>query len=117
MMKTIGIFSIVLSIIGFTSCYYDNYEDLYKDLPIQCDTLDVKYTTKVQAIVSDNCLLCHSPTGGQLPDLSTYQGLIDNENKIKTKTNSVTDPMPPTGQMARCNIETLNYWYSIGSPF
>ncbi len=59
-----------------TSCYYDNEEYLYPELPGgECDTSWVSYSALFLLFMATNCNGCHSPaspTGGVVT--STYDG-------------------------------------------
>ena len=93
-----------------------NYEDDYGEYLHNCDTTNITYNNTIKFVVADNCLECHSPSGGQLPDYTNYQTLVNYGDTILNRINSATNPMPPTGQMNKCNIAKMNHWYDIGSP-
>ena len=44
----------------FSSCYYDNNEELYGT--INCDTVDISYTADILPILENACLTCHNTT-------------------------------------------------------
>src|SRR5882757_427618 len=79
-----------------TSCYYDNAESLYGK-GADCDTTDVKYSTKISTLISQNCVSCHSLSGVQSTQpLETYDEVkvYALSGRIKIRTNDTLSPMP-----------------------
>lgn len=114
--KTTFIIALAALIVG--SCYYDNEEELYQNFPQDCDTQTLTYTIDIKSIVDVNCTVCHSPSGGFLPHLNTYQAMLSNEFGVTDRINRPLGDaslMPPTGQMNSCNIEKINQWYLQGA--
>jgi mono/diheme cytochrome c family protein len=116
--------------VGFTSCYYDNIEDLHP-APIiipgindststGCDTTKViTYTADLKEIFQTNCLICHTGLGASGGiDLSTYAGakgaatlLID----AVTWADGIKN-MPQTGKINDCSIGKIKKWVESGTP-
>lgn len=100
------------------ACTYDNVAEKYG--VIECDSDGVTYQNDIEPIIDVNCLACHN-TGGQLPDLSTIDGMRNNEAIILEVINKPLGdpdlmPPPPNGPMSDCNIEKIEKWYETGTP-
>ena len=122
---------VVISIV-FTSCYYDNIEDLHP-APIiipgvndtttnGCDTAKViTYTADLKEIFqTSNCLGCHSAGASNGIDLSTYNGAKNIANKL---VGSVTwdgtasnMPKSSTSKINDCSIGKIKKWVASGTP-
>ncbi|KAB2807296.1 hypothetical protein [Phaeocystidibacter luteus] len=113
-----------LTLIGafiITSCYSENYEDLYGPRDPECDSVLTTYTAGIRPWIDAECVDCHNSgaSSGGL-DLSTYQDVFDNANvvldRIKREPN---DPkMMPLGQpkLPRCTIQGFEKWIAAGKP-
>lgn len=118
----------VLLLLSLFSCKTDNKDavapeaDCVSTLP---DT--VSYATNVQPLFTQNCALsgCHSgsfPAGGlNLESGNSYteitkkgSGYVDTLNPqfsvIISSMTSRTEPMPPTGNLSKCDIELIKKW-------
>ncbi|MCA1762740.1 MAG: hypothetical protein LC664_07095 [Flavobacteriales bacterium] len=103
------------------SCYYDNEEELYPFDAAQCDTVaTVTYTNTIMAITNSNCAVsgCHtgvSPTGGLF--LDTYQQVREIAlNGDMSSRVLVSEDMPPSGPLSRCDMEAIQNWINNGAP-
>ncbi len=103
------------------SCYYDNEEELYPFDAAQCDTVaTVTYTNTIQAITNSNCAVsgCHtgvSPTGGLF--LDTFQQVREIAlNGDMSSRVLVSEDMPPSGPLSRCDMEAIQNWINNGAP-
>ncbi len=99
------------------SCYYDNAEDYYANLPVSgCDTVAVSFTARVKPILDNSCATsgCHSgavPAGGvDLTSTANAQAFAD---RIVFRTQQGT--MPPTGRLNDCHVNTLAAWLHQGA--
>ena len=72
----------VLALSFFSGCYYDIEEDLYQDFPQDCETSGLTYTQDISPLISQNCLVCHSTSGGFFPVLETLQQMRSNEVEV-----------------------------------
>ncbi len=117
-------FSLVMVFMAtlFSSCYYDNEEDLYPYYESNCDTTSVSYSLTVKPILERSCVSCHqasNPSGDVL--LDTYDhvkiavdngglwGSINHENGYS--------PMPlGGGQLGSCSLAQIQSWIEVGSP-
>ncbi|MFZ4411846.1 MAG: hypothetical protein ACOYOV_02090 [Bacteroidales bacterium] len=119
-MKKISIiFTIIIASVFLNSCYRDSEEGLYRFVPAYCDTTNVAYASVISAIVSTNCLSCHTGSGaGGGFALDTYAGMkavVDNGKLIPSIT-STSKPMPKTGLMDNCSIKKITAWVNKGAP-
>ncbi|NTW25939.1 MAG: cytochrome c [Lentimicrobium sp.] len=106
-----------------TSCYYDNEEYLYPELPGgECDTTGVTYSGVVSPLMASNCNGCHSPaapSGGVVT--STYEGLKTavNNGSFRKAINHETgaSPMPKNGnKLPDCDLKKIDAWINQGAP-
>lgn len=102
-------------------CYIDNEEQLYRFSDSNCDTTNVTYGSSVAAVLSANCVVCHSGSAAS----GTPQVFLDNYNGVKTvasngkllnSVNYISKPMPPSGKMDYCNIAKIKIWVNAGAP-
>ena len=116
---------LLFSIIVFlSSCYYDNYEELYP-APLGsngCDTSGtVSYSNNISKIFSNNCTGCHSETtaSGNII-LDNYDGVVNAVNSgklIPAIDQTGPFPMPPGGiKLSECEINQIKKWISQGNP-
>lgn len=103
------------------SCYYDNEEELYPFDAAECDTVaTITYTNTIAALTNSNCAVsgCHtgvSPTGGLF--LETYQQVREIAlNGDMSSRVLVSEDMPPSGPLSRCDMEAIQTWINNGAP-
>jgi hypothetical protein len=109
---------LLLGLVAFSSCYYDNEEDLYGG---GCDTSAVKFSTFIQPLLSSQCYSCHSgaaPTG--IFDLSSYDNVktmaLDN-NRLYAAVTRTTNWMPNGGaKLDNCTLSKIDAWVKAGAP-
>jgi hypothetical protein len=117
------IFGFTFITIFVTSCYYDNEEYLYPELPGgQCDTTGVTYSAVVAPILASNCNACHNPaTPSGNVITSTYDGLktVVNSGIFRKAINheSGASPMPKNGnKLPACELLKIDAWINQGAP-
>ncbi|MFC2151098.1 hypothetical protein ACFLSE_01110 [Bacteroidota bacterium] len=102
----------------FSSCTYDNEEDLLKDF--QCDTVGIVYND-LTYIFSDNCADCHNET---LFYRDIKMNTIENV-RISINTDRVLPAIKHEGQykmpferpkLSDCDIEKIEAWINAGMP-
>lgn len=110
----------VLLISITSSCYYDNEEELYGELP--CDTTNNTYNGAIASLMADNCNACH---GGSNPDAGIR---TDNYNDLQALAQSGQlggvvnhesgfSPMPKGARkLSVCDLQRINLWISTGTP-
>ncbi|MEO8147063.1 MAG: hypothetical protein ABI723_05460 [Bacteroidia bacterium] len=108
-----------------SSCYYDSQEELYPLINQgTCDTTNVTYSNQVNAIISSNCLSCHSVAA------STSSGggfILETYNDLKpfalsgSLMNSLNGTggkatMPKNGtKLSDCDISIVGKWVNDGA--
>ena len=110
--------TLVLFLLLFASCYYDNEEALYPTLRTSCDTTNVTFSGTIVTILRNNCYTCHSNAN------AAFGGNIRLEAIEDVKTNSAklivaikqtgTKPMPPSGKLKACSIIQFDIWIGKG---
>ncbi|MFH1121085.1 MAG: hypothetical protein V1775_14800 [Bacteroidota bacterium] len=120
-MNKLATFSIITVMVS--SCYYDNEEFLYPDLPgVQCDTTGITYSGFVAPLLALNCNSCHSevsPSGNVVT--STYDGLrtVIESGRFRKAINheSGAQPMPQNGnKLSSCDLSKIDAWIIRGYP-
>ncbi|MCB0495816.1 MAG: hypothetical protein KDC79_06750 [Cyclobacteriaceae bacterium] len=110
-------FLIPASLIFLSSCYYDNYESLYPDANLACDTTNVTFTNLVSPIVNESCATsgCHVQGTGRvlLTDYSSIKAAIDNGTFQQRAL--INKDMPPSGPLGSCDIKKIEAWISNGA--
>ena len=119
--KLLKSFIVIGIAIFMQSCYYDNVEDLYPQLP-ECDTANVTYSKSIWPVINSNCTGCH---GGNAPAGNTR---LENYNDISSAANNGSllgtirhengwSPMPKGGgKLNNCDIAKIETWVNQGTP-
>jgi hypothetical protein len=105
----------------FSSCYYDNEEDLYPFYENNCDTTSVSYSLTVKPILERSCVSCHqasNPSGNVL--LDTYDGVkaaADNGSLFGSINHDDGYTAMPLGggKLSNCSIAQVKSWIDNGS--
>jgi hypothetical protein len=112
-MKSLKIIFIILIGIIF-SCESNTYEE------ISGDVTNPTYTLNVKSIIYNNCISCHSSTGGEFPTMETYlqvKNVAQNGNMIcRIDDQSCGSVMPQSGRMPQTKINTIKKWKINGCP-
>ena len=76
---------------------------------------EVSFASQVKPIIDTNCQKsgCHG-SNSSLPSFGTYNQVLANAAKIKTRTSNKS--MPPTGALADANIQLIADWVDQGAP-
>lgn len=107
--------------LSFSSCYYDNEEDLYPG-SISCDTINISYAGTVAPILQNNCNACHNTVdqqAGIITDNYTDLQTIINNGKFRGAINHLNgySPMPKDGdKLNECDLKQINIWLDSGAP-
>lgn len=122
-MKIILFLTIFLLIL-FSSCSWNNEEELYANEI--CDTSNVTYTNDVKPIFQDNCYSCHGPgavgtySGDllQLENFAHIQRVVNNGKLLRNiKHEQGGIPMPYEGtKLSDCKINKIENWINQGFP-
>lgn len=86
-----------------------------------CDTTNVKYSTHIRKILSNNCIGCHSASnssgGINLSNYSNVKAEVDNA-KLTGVINHLPGfkPMPPSGvKLNECDLHAVEIWIKNGA--
>lgn len=112
---------LVLFSIFLGSCYYDNEEELYPNIP-PCDTVNVTYSSSVAPVMANHCNDCHggtAPTAGIRTD--TYNGLsvIAASGRLWGAINHEQgfSFMPKDApKLSECDLAKIRKWLDDGFP-
>ncbi len=101
----------------FSSCYYDNEEDLFQYIET-CDTTNIGFENSVQPILNAECAACHlgGNTLGNVK-LDTYSDVkvyVDN-GQLLDDIKGTGNMMPKSGLMSNCNIAIIEKWITDGA--
>lgn len=108
----------------FSSCYYDNEQDLYGTDVTACDTTNITYLGKVAPIIDNKCYSCHSnanaaDSGGAI-SLEGYVNIADYaaDNLLcSIQHGSGCSAMPKGGgKIPDCDITVIKMWIDAGYP-
>lgn len=117
--------TVMLTVVSLVavSCYRDNEEDLYPQVPgsSECDLTNVTYQSTIAPIMAASCNSCHSgsaASGGIVTD--TYEGLkiIALNGKLYGSVSHASgySAMPKNGnKLSTCNIEKIKTWIDAGA--
>jgi len=114
--------ALAIMVIVFSSCYYDNQEDLYPFYENNCDTTSVSYAATVKPILDISCVSCHqasNPSGDVL--LDTYEQVkINAENgrllgSINHENGYTAMPLGG-GKLSTCSLAQIKSWIDNGNP-
>ena len=119
-MKKSAVPVIILFLIIFSGCYYDNEEFLYPDYKNSCDTSSVTFSGTIIPVLNNYCWSCHSDPnaafGGGI-HLQKYADVKLNSSKIIPAIDGTgTKPMPPNGKLSTCGMTQIKIWIGNGTP-
>ena len=125
MKKTLLLSVVVFGILTlWTSCYYDNVQDLYPNNQ-DCDTTNVTYSKTIAPITSANCNVCHSgATPQKNVTTDSWQGLsavaVDGLNSQLWRAVShqpgITWMPYQNGTLSNCDLAKIRVWLRAGAP-
>jgi len=116
-----GLFFVSIFSLSISSCYYDNYEDLYGNANA-CDTSAVTFSQDIKVLIGQNCEGCHngaSASGGL--NLAGHQNISSaalSGTIMDRVTRDAGDPllMPPGQALSECDQAKLRTWINAGAP-
>ena len=125
MSQVVKIIFILMVVIGFTACYYDNKDQMYPQVvAASCDTTTVNYSTTITAIMNTHCNNCHSTSlaassGGGIA-LDTYTGVKAYASNGKLygsmAHNGTASPMPKNmAKVDNCTLNKIAVWINRGA--
>jgi hypothetical protein len=103
----------LIFVFGFSSCYYDNEEELYPKNG--CNIQNVTYSKEVNAIIGKNCAVsgCHVANAIP-PNLSDFNNLKNSVERVRVRA-IIDKTMPPSGKLNECDTKKLDEWIKAGS--
>jgi hypothetical protein len=118
------IFTGLVLIIFFNSCYYDNLESLYPPaLSNKCDTINITYSGTIKPFLNTYCLSCHSNANAVFAKnikLEDYVDVVINADKSLNALNwsPGVSPMPKgaSTKLDNCSISQFQKWIKNGKP-
>lgn len=98
-------------IVLITSCLKDKEPSVSFD----CTTSSTTYTNTIKTIMDNNCVSCHK-TGGSASMflLENYTQTKSGIDKIITRMNSSTNPMPASGKLDQTTLDKVSCWKTKG---
>lgn len=109
------------------SCAHNKADIEYPGQPNNsCDTVNMRYSVEIKAILDANCKACHQGTaitGYDLYDYATISGLaLDGNFTYGTLLSAVmhkggAPEMPQNGgKLSDCDINKITAWVNAGAP-
>jgi hypothetical protein len=112
--------TLIVFLLLFFSCYYDNEEALYPALSNACDTTNVTYSGSIAPLLNNNCTGCHSgsiASGGILLTSYTSVQTVASSGMLMNALNGNGVPvMPASGSLSSCKIAQFQIWIRNGMP-
>lgn len=100
----LGVFFLV------TSCLNNVEEEIQEPVSDLCD--NITFSVNVKPILDSNCIQCHS-AGGNFPNLTDINIVIQNANRIKSEV--VSREMPKNGSLTQEEIDIISCWVDAGA--
>ncbi len=123
MKDLVKISSLFLVLILCSHCTTRNEDDIVSTVQSDCDTLDVKYSTNIKALMSNNCALsgCHIAPGAQSGiDYSVYgdvRASAISGSLMGRITGETGQRMRPGGPyLSDCEERQIELWILDGAP-
>lgn len=115
MKNTIKLSAVVLSFFAVMSCETKTFEDISENAPVP---EIVTYNKDVKAIIQNNCVVCHSPTGANpyypLTDYTLVKNAVDNILDRVQRANGDPQKMPQGGTLSLNDINLIKKWKADG---
>jgi hypothetical protein len=117
--KWIAFILILVGIMSFSGCYYDDEDNLYP-LAGSCDTTNVTYSGTISLIMSGNCNSCHggsSPQANIKTDSYTDLKIVVDNGKFWAAVNHESAfPMPKDlPKLSDCDLSKIRIWIDGGA--
>ncbi len=119
MKNSVSLYIFIMVSLIFTSCYYDNEEELYPE--DTCKTDDMSYSNDIVPILEDNCYSCHDQANNQggvtLEGYSNLKAYVDNGKLLGAiKHEPGFSEMPQDEpQLEQCQIDKIEAWIDQGA--
>ncbi len=89
-----------------------NVEETIEETPETDPCATITYAINVKPIIDNNCIQCHG-TGGNFPNLTTYNGTSANASSVKAEV--VSRRMPQGSSLTTAEIEAISCWVDAGA--
>lgn len=110
-------------VMAWSSCYYDNREDLHQYYTdVTCDTTAVTYSNDVVGVLNQYCISCHN---ANISEANVNLDGYDNAKLHATQGSLLGSimhqapyaPMPSAGQrIPQCDEDKIAAWVNAGMP-
>jgi hypothetical protein len=114
---------LIIFVIIFASCYYDNEEALYPVYSNTCDTTNVTFSVTISSILNNSCLGCHSnakaASWGNNIRLENHADVVAKITNVigSIKHTGTFSQMPRNGvSLKPCSITQFDIWVRKGMP-
>lgn len=98
------------------SCTYNKEEQPEPFVDDKQQAPSITYTNYTKQVIDDNCVNCHSSSGGQTPFLSTYSQVNTQKSRIVARAiNNIPSTMPTSGPLPQTVKDTLQMWVDQGA--
>lgn len=82
-----------------------------------CANTDLTYTNTIKSIMDNHCVSCHVSGGtASILILDNYNNVKANVEKIITRMNSASSPMPTSGLLDQATRDKVSCWKEKNTP-
>lgn len=110
--QSLKIFLLFFLIVSTHSSCLNNVEEAIEENPIEDFCKTRSFSLHVKTIIDNNCIQCHGQ-GGNSPNLTTYNGVSNNANSIKSEV--VSRRMPQGSSLTNEEIQAISCWVDEGA--
>lgn len=108
--------TLFVSCIMIVSCTYNKQDQPEPFVEEEQQGPSITYTNYTKEIIDNNCIVCHSSSGGQTPFLSTYSQVSAQKTRIVARAiNNTPSAMPTSGPLPQTVKDTLQIWVNQGA--
>lgn len=109
-----NLFSLLIITTLLFNCSSSSSND--EETMLDPDSTGLTYNDDIKSIITGNCTQCHgSPTSQGAPvSFTTYNQVKADVDKIISRTNNTSNPMPPSGLMSSDLRATIEQWKTDG---
>ncbi|MEO7767099.1 MAG: hypothetical protein ABIS01_06720 [Ferruginibacter sp.] len=109
----------LLILLSANGCYNDNAELLYGSQNTDCSTVQAKYGTDINQIVTTKCAVsgCHDANAASNAagfSLQTFEQVSAKRDRINARV-VIEKTMPPTGPLPSTEISKIACWIAGGA--
>lgn len=102
----------LLVLIFFSACLTNVETPIEEQEPTIDPCATITFSQNVKPIIDNNCLQCHG-SGGNFPNLTTYNGVSANAAIVKAETSSRR--MPQGNSLTKDEISAISCWVDAGA--